>query len=120
MARAAHSTDFNLTVEGVGIFVFGRRTLGDQIKINVEFARLIEGVEPTAWLDTVGTWLSTLKVLMVRCPEEFVVDDLDPLDDNTYAKLKLIYQALVEQERSFRRKPVPPGPPSGEAKGGDG
>ena len=104
MARTAQDTDFVVKVEGVGSFTFGKRTMRDEIAIQVEFARIIDGVEPTAWLQTVGGWLSTLRVLTVRAPAGFAADDLDPLDDDTYATLGKVYDALAEQERSFRRQ----------------
>lgn len=109
MPRAASDTDFVVDVEGVGAFVFGRRKMADHIKINVEYARLTEGVMPTPWLDTVATWLSVLKVLTVRAPEGFVVDELDPLDEETYAKLLKVHSALRAKEDSFRPGAKAPG-----------
>jgi hypothetical protein len=103
MARTAQDTDFVVKVEGVGSFTFGKRTMRDEIAIQVEFARIIDGVEPTAWLQTVGGWMSTLRVLTVRAPAGFDLDDLDPLDDESYALMGKVHNALAEQERSFRR-----------------
>lgn len=117
MARPAGKNDFPLDVEGVGMFVFGRRTLADEIKINVEYSRLTEAVEPTRWLDQVATWLATLKVMTVRTPETFVIDDLDPLDDETYAKLLKVHMMLVAKERSFRLKPDQAGEAGGAGAG---
>ena len=103
MARNPQDSDFNVKVEGVGTFVFGQRTMRDEIAIQVEFAKIIDGVEPTAWLQAVGGWISALRVLTVRSPADWDIDELDPLDDETYAKLNRVYEALVEKERSFRR-----------------
>lgn len=103
MARNAQPTDFVVKVEGVGSFTFGRRTMKDEIGIQVEYARLLDGVEPTAWLQAVCGWLSVFKVLTVRSPEGWDLDELDPLDDETYAKMNRVYEALVDKERSFRR-----------------
>lgn len=103
MARTPQQTDFTLDVEGVGRFVFGRRTMADEIKIHVEYSRLTEAVNPTPWLDSVATWLSTLKVLMVRAPDGFDMEALDPFDDGVYQKLVKVHLALSEKERSFRR-----------------
>ena len=104
MARTAHDTDFNLDVEDIGTFTFGRRKMADHIKINVEYARMVEGVEPTPWLDLIVTWVATLKVLTVRAPEDFVVDELDPHDDESYAKLLKVHAALRAKEDDFRSK----------------
>lgn len=103
MARAAQKSDFPIDVEGVGAFVFGRRTMADEIRIHVEYARLTEAVPPTPWLDQVATWLSTLKVMTVRFPQDFDVETLDPLDQETYNKLMKVHTALVAKESSFRR-----------------
>lgn len=105
MPRSPSDTDFTLSVEGIGTFAFGKRAMRDEIAIQVEFARLIDGVEPTAWLQAVCGWLSVLKVLTVRAPEGWDIDAMDPLDDGTYAKLSKVYEALAEKERSFRRGP---------------
>ena len=113
MARSPQTTDFNVTVEGIGTFTFGRRMMRDEFAIQVEFARLIDGVEPTAWLQAVGGWVSTLKVLTVRAPDGWDLDAMDPADDNTYARLNRVYDALIEKERSFRRGPEHQGQASG-------
>lgn len=105
MARQPSPTDFTVDVENVGRFVFAKRTMRDEINIQVEFARIVQGVEPTAWLKAVGGWLSTLRVLTVFAPEGWDLDELDPLEDEVYAKLYAVHTALVEKERSFRRKP---------------
>lgn len=104
MARRPQKTDFILNVEGIGSFTFAKRTMADEIKIQVEYARIIEGVEPTEWLSRVGGWISTLKVLTVRAPEGWDIDDMDPLDENVYENMALVYVALRAKEDSFRRK----------------
>lgn len=113
MARTPRETDFTVPVDGVGTFTFGRRTMRDEISIQVEFARLIDGVEPTAWLQAVCGWVSALRVLTVRAPEGWDLDGMDPLDDDTYARLSRVYDALIEKERSFRRDKKPSGEGSG-------
>lgn len=105
MAREARETDFPVTVDGVGTFTFGRRTMKDEIAIQVEYARIIDGVEPTNWLALVGGWISTLKTMTVRAPDGWDIDALDPLDPETYAKLSKVHAALAEKERSFRSQP---------------
>lgn len=117
MARKPQDTDFVVPVEGIGNFTFGRRAMADEIKIQVEFARIIEGVEPTAWLNTVGGWLSVLRVLTVRAPADWDIEGMDPTDDETYAKLARVHGALIDKERSFRRKPEPTGEGSGASAG---
>lgn len=106
MARQGTATDFTVDVEGVGTFTFARRTMRDEINIQVEFARFIQGVEPTAWLATVCGWLSDLKVLTVQAPAGWDIETLDPLDDDTYANLSRVHKALRDKERSFRSQPA--------------
>lgn len=115
MARRPQTTDFTLPVDGIGTFTFGRRTMADEIKIQVEYARIIEGVEPTEWLSRVGGWISTLKVLTVRAPEGWDIDEMDPLDEDVYENMMLVYLALRAKEDSFRRKPGTGSETGGEA-----
>ncbi|MND16904.1 hypothetical protein D3C77_05090 [compost metagenome] len=105
MARRPQLTDFIVDVEGVGSFSFAKRTMKDEIDIQVEYARIIQGVEATDWLARVGGWISTLKVLTVRAPSGWDIDDMDPLDEKVYEDMLLVYLALRAKEDSFRRKP---------------
>jgi hypothetical protein len=114
MARKPAPSDFTVPVDTIGTFVFGKRTMRDECAIQVEFARIVDGVEPTAWLQAVGGWLSTLRVLTVRAPEGWNLEELDPLDDSSYAKLALVHTALSDKERSFRQQPAAPSQGSGE------
>jgi hypothetical protein len=106
MARKGNPTDYNVAVEEVGTFTFGRRRMTDEIAIQVEYARIIDGVTPTDWLALVAGWLAALKVLTVRAPEGWDIDEMDPLDDETYAKLAKVHGALTDKERSFRKGPT--------------
>lgn len=106
MEREAQKTDFVVVVDGVGTFTFARRSMRDEIKIQREFARIIDGVEPTAWLATVGGWIADLTVLTVDAPEGWNIDSMDPLDDETYARMSRVHDALRKQERSFRGQPT--------------
>lgn len=103
MSRTPQATDYRVSVEGVGDFVFAKRTMRDEINVQVEFARIIQGVEPTQWLQVVGGCLSDLRVLTVKSPEGWDLDALDPLEEDVYAKLVLVHDALIAKERSFRR-----------------
>ena len=118
--RAASSSDFTINVEGIGEFVFARRTLRDEMRIAAEYSRLTEGtLTPTPWLELVAGWVSTLKVLTVRAPAGFDdFDALDPLDEDVYASLSSIHRALREKEGSFRKRPDQAGKASGAGDGG--
>lgn len=104
MARRKQPTDFPVTVEGIGTFTFGRRTMADEFAIQRKFADICGGGEHTEWLNNVGGWVSTLGILTVTAPDGWDIDDMDPLDDAVYADLLRVYLALREQEDSFRGK----------------
>ena len=107
MARKPQPTDFPVDVPDVGRFTFAKRRMDDEFAIQVAYARRIDGIQfPTDWLELVGTWLATLSVLTVRGPEGWNLEEMDPLDPDTYAKLKKVYDSLREKEQSFRPKPV--------------
>lgn len=106
MARRPNpKSDFVVSVEGIGDFTFARRRMSDEIAIQVEYARLIQGVEPTDWLATVCGWISTLKVLTVFAPDGWDIEDMDPLEDETYKRISLVNSELAKRERSFRSQP---------------
>ena len=113
MARIAKETDYTVKVEGVGSFTFGRRAMRDEIDIQVAYARIIDGVEPTAWLQTVGGWIATFNVLTVRAPSDWNIETMDPTDPATYAKMRIVHEALSEKEGSFRRSTEPASQGSG-------
>ena len=102
MARRPHITDFTVPVDGIGTFTFARRKMADEMKIQVEYARMIDGTQPTQWLSLVAGWISALMVLTVKAPDGWDLDELDPLDDDSYAKLKRVYDELMLKEQSFR------------------
>lgn len=104
MARLPHSTDFHVTVDGVGTFSFARRTLRDEVRIGAEFSRLTEGVDtPTPWLQITAGVMATLKILTVSGPDGWDIESFDPLDQDTYDKMILVHSALRAKEDSFRR-----------------
>lgn len=103
MARKPSKDDFSVDVKDIGQFTFARRTMRDEMAIQVEYARFIDGVKPTEWLSLVAGWLATLKVLTVKAPEDWIIDEMDPLDDDTYAALMDVNRALSAKESSFRR-----------------
>lgn len=115
MPRSANPSDFTVPVEGVGEFVFGRRKMADHMKIEVEYARITEGVMPTPWLDKLATWQATIRILAVRVPDTFNMEEMDPLEEKTYADLSKVFFALREKEDSFRRGPQVQGQAGGAA-----
>lgn len=113
MARIPQETDFTVSVDNVGTFTFARRRMRDEMLIQAEYAKILDGAPATEWLSVVGGWISTLKVLTVRAPEGWDLDEMDPLDPQVYAKMGSVYAALTDKERSFRRGPGVAGQVSG-------
>lgn len=117
--RAASASDFTVQVEDVGTFQVGRRQMKDHLKIQVQYADIVEGVIPTPWLHELATHLSTLRVLVVRSPEGFDLETLDPLDPATFDRLRKVYAAIAAKEDSFRPGAKAAGEGAGQANGGD-
>lgn len=115
MARIAKpATDYVIDVESIGKFTIGRRAMVDEIAIQREYAAILGGVEPTAWLEVVGKWIATFKVLIVYTPDTWNIDEMDPLEADTYAQMKRVYDKISEQELTFRGKSPAPSQGAGE------
>src|SRR5207248_4244523 len=93
MTRAPLGSDFSLDVSGVGRFTFGRRTQKDKYLIRSQYSQLTndywkEDGQPgdmEAWMH------ATIAVLMVKAPDAFSLDNLDPLlDDETGKKIETV------------------------------
>ena len=108
MARTPAPTDFYVEVEGIGTFSFAKRTMREEMRIGAEFSRYTEGLPVvTPWLDAVAGWMSTLSVLTVKAPDGWSLENLDPLDEDSYAKLARVHAALRLKEDDFRRQAKP-------------
>lgn len=106
MSRTPAITDFFVDVPNIGTFSFAKRMLRDELRIGAEYSRLTEGVgTPSAWLEIVAGWISALTVLTVSAPAGWDIEQMDPLDQETYDKLRTVHQALRDKESSFRKKP---------------
>lgn len=98
--------DFTVQVKGVGNFVFARRSLADEISIQVEYSRITQGVpSPTLALFTLALAMATIRVLMVECPDGWDMDALDPLDDDEFEQIERVFTALRAKEDTFRKRP---------------
>lgn len=103
--RNPGNNDYSVTVEGVGTFTFARRTLNDELRVQAEHSRIVDGVEqPTVWLHNLATWMSALRVLMVSAPSGWVLEELDPIETETFQQIDAIYRAMRAKEDSFRKK----------------
>ncbi len=93
-----------VNVPDVGTFEIRKRTLSVQMKIHAELNRLTEG----APLSTLSDWfidlcglVAELKGLIIKSPDGWSMEDVDPLDDG-YDRLRAVYRAIRTQEDSFR------------------
>lgn len=120
MARIPNpKTDFEVTVDGIGTFTVGRRKMADELKIQVEYARIVDGVKPTEWLDIVANWISVFKVLIVFAPPSWDLDEMDPLDEPSYEKMGRVFKAIRDKELSFRKGTVQSSQAASEGTGSD-
>lgn len=105
MARIPNSaTDFVVPVDGIGTFTFAKKTMRDQIAIEVEYSRLTEGIETvTNFLWNLASSVSVLKVLTVTAPDGWNLDALDPEEPESYDKLMKVWSALRDKQASFRK-----------------
>lgn len=101
MARLRSPSDFVVEVEGIGKFTFARRKMADEIQIQRKYAEIAGGVEPTVWLSTLAEYLSTLEVLTVSAPADWDLDEMEPLENDTYKRLERVFVALREREERF-------------------
>ncbi len=119
--RAPSPSDFPVDVPGLGTFIFAKRKMTDELKIQAEYRRFTDCLDdPGPSLALVSQWLATLSVLMVSAPpnsDYANLMELDPLDEKVYADLNAIYRELSEKEGSFRRRHASGGPQGG-ANGG--
>jgi hypothetical protein len=116
MTRQSAPGDFQLDVDNVGQFTFGRRSARDVFRIRGEYAQLTGGNYDADGYqrDVVALAYATLKVLTVVYPADFSLDKLDPLlSDSWEERLMMAFTALRTKELSFR----PPSGEAGEAKG---
>lgn len=111
--RAPSGTDFQLDVEKIGRFTFGRRKMRDVFLIRAEYNRLTSGDYVDSMPANLGAWaIATLEVLAVAVPDGFSVnpDAIDPLleDANVWENTVAdVYTALRAKELSFRPNSPP-------------
>jgi hypothetical protein len=120
MPREAKESDFHVDVDGIGQFMFARRTMKDQYMIRGEYARLTGGHydDEGRIADMSALGYATLTVLLVEGPKSFDVAALDPLlDDDFDKKILKIYSALRAKELSFRPGPATAGEGAGAGNG---
>jgi hypothetical protein len=104
--HAAHSSDVFFSAEPIGKFRFpSHRTMRDEMEIGSEYYRYTQGVDHVSeWYSALALRMATIKVMCVEAPDGFLVDEMDPLEDETVNLIGKIYVNFREQEDSFREK----------------
>jgi hypothetical protein len=93
---------YPVDVEGVGHFVFRKRTLQDQITIQASAARRTGGQVDDPELRSFVHALCVLKTLTVQSPEGWDPEALDPLEPGETGKIWDVHEALRSAEEKFR------------------
>lgn len=104
---------YPVEVPGVGNFVFRRRVLRDQVGIEAEAIRILGGPTEDKGLQSTALALATLAALTVTAPDEWDLDNVDPLDDEAVARVFQVYGRLRQAEDDFRRGSKPERPAVG-------
>ncbi len=105
MPRQPKPTDFVLPVEGIGVFTFARRTMREQIAIELEYAKYTEGFPMvTEALHMMATSFAELKCLTVQAPDGWDIESMDFEDEESVDKIMKVWGALRDKLSSFRRK----------------
>ena len=91
-------------VDGVGSFLFRHRTLKLQIAIEAGMERVTLGPVQGAGLRLFAAAIATLETLTVEGPDGWDLDEIDPLDDEEFAKVEKVFGRLRDVEETFRKE----------------
>lgn len=94
--------NFTVTVEGVGDFVFRRRTLDSQFKILAAAVRMLGGETVAEHLHMMAVAVETVRHLTVTAPDGWSIEDIDPLDQEQIDRVLLVFGRLRAAEDTFR------------------
>jgi hypothetical protein len=120
MRKATPGSDFTFSVEGLGDFVYARRTLGDSIKIRARYLELVGEHASDVDLSALATVAATHDVLCVQAPEGWSdLLKIDTLDPANFDRIYALFGALGEKEDSFRGQPKSTVASSGQGTGKD-
>ena len=93
---------FPVDVEDVGAFVFKRRTLDAQFKIEALATRMLGGETASDTLYRMAVTFATVSHLTVTAPEGWSVEDVDPLDNEQMDRVQKVFGRLRAAEETFR------------------
>lgn len=97
------SETYRVEVPEVGSFEVRRPVMRTAIKVEVEYARLTEGVDSLPVdLQIICRIMSYLKVMVVEGPHGWDVDGVDPYSDRDTSRLREVFEAITAEESRFR------------------
>jgi hypothetical protein len=103
--RTESPSDLVVPVEGVGEFRFAQKNLRIQMEIEAEYCRLTEGIDlVTTYFGNLASAMAELRVLLVKGPDAWDLDAMDPEESDTYAKIFKVWGALRDKQQSFRKR----------------
>lgn len=102
--RAPSATDFSIPLPDVGEFSFGRRTMGDMIKIRSAYLKLIGEDEADNEMSFFCGFVAAYKSLIVSCPAGWADAEAIDLNEIGMDKVMELASLLSEKESSFRIK----------------
>lgn len=102
MARESKDSDFSVTLEGVGDFRFGLRTIGDMLKIRADYRRIVgQDGEDDPELALVAGIIAAYRQMVVSFPAGWA--DPEKLSGDDLPKLYDLWALWRDKEDSFRR-----------------
>lgn len=99
---AVNGQTFPVEVDGIGSFVFRKRTMRDQFAIEGEASRVLGGPCEDDALRQGAISFATLLILAVENPPGWDIEGFDPLDPAATAKIFEVARRLRDTEATFR------------------
>lgn len=107
MVRKANpETDFTVSIDGLGDFRYGRRTLGDSMRIRSRFLQLVGDNADDIEMAATANAVAVHEVLCVSAPagwEDLL--KLDSVDPDNVSRVFELSAKLGDKEDSFRGAP---------------
>ena len=109
---------YPVEVPNIGHFVFRKRLIRDQIRIEAEALRITGGPTTDKDLRDISMAMATLLTLTAEKPEDWDVEQLDPLDKDAAAQLWKVFGGLRIAEDKFFGRAAPERADAGAGAGG--
>lgn len=95
---------YTFDVDGIGTFVFRRRTMAHRYSITAAALKIMGTGEVTnLGLLAETEKMAEVQLLCVSAPEGWNVEDMDPLDPEEMRQFGIVHARFREAEETFRR-----------------